>query len=169
MNVQFLSYRTLDEQGREIIMAKLRTSLIALKHFEQYYILARWLRILWNDIFDRSASKTMDEQVTPPAHTTPKVSTINYPAQNALLMQPATETVGISSYAQTGGLNYSSGECLEPSPYSIPDLSNLVFSWDQEANPALQLATQYSMDFEGLQFLADLRLAKESTHSDFSV
>lgn len=57
MNVQYFAYVRKSGQERDLALVKLRPSLIALKQFEQCYILARWVHILWTDIMERSVNK----------------------------------------------------------------------------------------------------------------
>ena len=54
MNVQYFALRN-SPPDRDLVLAKLRSSLIVLKQFEQYYVVARWIRILWTNILDRSS------------------------------------------------------------------------------------------------------------------
>lgn len=164
MNVQFVSYRHLNKQWREIILTKLRTSLIALRQFEECYILARWVRILWNDIFDRSGRKIINQQCLTPAQASPSRSTIDCHTQDALVAQPSANPERISAYSQAGGLDYGMDWWLESSPYSTTDWSNLVFSGCYEETPALPLVKPNSIDSDGLQFLVNLGLGGHYTH-----
>lgn len=165
MNIQFVSYRTLNEQGRETILAKLRTSLIALKQFEEYYILARWLRILWNDIFDRWGGKPTNQRIMTPPHLSTRLSpTDECQIQNPVVTQPLADSGPTSQYSQAGGLDYGSEWLLEANPYLTADWSNLVFPWNYEADLAMGLTTPHFLDSEGLQFPADSGRDRHHAH-----
>ncbi|KAM3509860.1 hypothetical protein MY11210_006147 [Beauveria gryllotalpidicola] len=164
MNVQFVSYRTLNEQGREMVLAKLRTSLIALKQFEEYYILARWLRILWNDIFNRPGGKPENQRNITPPHVSTRLSRTECLIQNPVVTQPLADTGPTSPYSQAGGPNYGSECLLKTNPYFTVDWSDLVFPWDYEANLALPLTTPHFLDSEGLQFPTDLGQDRHHTN-----
>ena len=164
MNVHFVSYRSLNKQGRELILTKLRTSLIALKQFEECYILARWVRILWNDIFDRSGRKTINQQSVPPAQASPTCSYNDSHGQNPSTAQQSADAHGTPAHSQAGELDYGHDWWLEASPYSTTDWSNLVFSGDYDTSASLPLITPTSIDSDGLQFLATLGLGGHYSH-----
>ena len=156
MNVQFFAYMRLNKQERELTLTKLRASLIALKQFEQCYILARWVRIMWSDLFDRSSRKAKKRQLVSVLNANPNCSSVDDHTQLPFLAEPATDTNDISSPSQMTDTQYFSTGWSDTSPYSSTDWSNLFLSEDCEASSALPLPVLNTLEYDGLQFLANL-------------
>lgn len=156
MNVQFISYKRMDREGRELIFARLRTSLMALKQFEECYILARWVRLLWNDVFDRFGRKSITGHTASVTHATLGFPSTENQSQVPFIEQPSADAEDLDSQRQ--GIDYGSDWWLGGSPYSSTDWSNLVFSEDYEAIPSLRSTPVNPLDYEGLQFLANMRM-----------
>jgi hypothetical protein len=153
MNVQYFAYLRKNRQDRELALVKLRPSLIALKQFEQCYIVARWIRILWTDILDRSNRKTRAHEQDQPAALEPNSNTdlpmaLRQQQQTRFSSPDQAQSILYDRSSQMTETEYISDERSEMSPYPVADWSNL-FSLDGYDAPA-------DLQYHSLQFLANL-------------
>lgn len=148
MNVQYFTYLRKDRPDRELANIKLRQSLIALKQFEQCYIVARWIRILWTDILDRSSRKIKGHEHSPSDSNLN--ASINDQAQFST--QSATNMLYIQS--QITETEHVRDERSEMSPYHIGDWSSLFSLDDYDAHSDVPMPN--TLEYHGLQFLANL-------------
>lgn len=146
MNVQYFAYVRKSGQERDLALVKLRPSLIALKQFEQCYILARWIRILWTDIMERSANKARTQK-------NGHFSEDSLSAKTQVPFSTQINNNDFSSQPQITHIEYND-EWSETSPYSITDWSNMFLYASHDANSHLPIPN--TLESHGLQFLANL-------------
>lgn len=158
MNIQYFAYLRKNRQDRELALVKLRPSLIALKQFEQCYIVARWIRILWTDILDRSNRKTRAHEhqvaVSEPNSNTSLPMTSAQQQQTPFISPDQTPSILYDRSSQMAEREYVSDERSEMSPYPVADWSSL-FSLDGYDAPA-DLPLPNTLEYHSLQFLANL-------------
>lgn len=148
MNVQYFAYLRKNRQDRELALIKLRPSLIALKQFEQCYIVARWIRILWTDILDRSGRKIRNHEHVPEQNPDSPINT-----QAQFSAHQATSTLYDQS-SQITEAEYVSDERSEMSPYPLAEWSNLFPL--EGYDPHADIPMPSTLEYHGLQFLANL-------------
>jgi hypothetical protein len=104
----------------------LRSVLIALKQFEQGYILARWIRSFWVDIMERSMNKARtrgdDSFAT-------NILSVNTQVPFSTRLNP----IYLLNQLQIMDLGYSD-EWSETSPYTITDWSNMFLNASHDAD-----------------------------------
>jgi hypothetical protein len=143
------------QHGREAALVKLRQGLVALKQFEHCYVLARWIRILWIDIFDRSDHKTKSKQF---------VSSERISPSNAQVLSQQHQVIDtISDVSQVSDMNYVSDGWQETTPFSLGSWSSMFVYDDHTLNFDFPLPN--NLEYHGLQFLANLGSIRFGQHN----
>ena len=166
MNVQYVAYLRKTRCDRESVFARLRQSLIVLKQFEQCYVVARWIRILWTKILDRSSHEPKTHEHSRTASRTEvnhredeAGSVVSDPNSRSVsndhgYYTPKSSTNNVhdpqSMMTETG---YLSDERSQINPYLVDDWPGIFAVDSYEAQAHLSLSNS---EYHGLQFLASL-------------
>jgi hypothetical protein len=163
MTAQYAESYSSDTSKSQLLSQKLRISLLGLKQFEQCYILARWIRKLFIDIFENSNHQS-DHWYRGKSQVTHK--TIH--TEQAGPTPPEPTPLELSNLSNFESLSRSSTRTFAPSMASDGDTSTLgslvgyensVFQMPNEFLSNLDFPTLSSLEYQGLHFMADLGFA----------
>lgn len=152
--------------SRDMLLRQLRPNLLALKQFEQCYILARWIRNLFIDIMDQagrtSAAETPQGIQTP--HAQPLLATdantgSMCPLQQRQIPFPVSSILDSSSLNCGGSLGRQFFFDTQPPSGNTHD-----FAMPDGFQRHLDFPSPTSLEYQELSFLADLGFSTDNQY-----
>lgn len=163
MTTQYAESYSFDVSKSRLLSQELRINLLGLKQFEQCYILARWIRKLFTDILEKSNQQSGDHD-TETGTNGGKTNTAMQPRSNP----SESAALDISHMLQFDRTTNPSTIAYAPTIQPNGNASDIALWGGHEDSavlmpadflPLLDFPSPSSLEYQGLQFLADLGFA----------